>query len=488
LMPSIIISRLKELLPGLAERLITLEATGEADLEFVCHPGKALSYLATELREANGGRVVPQVWQMVYNWLLAAPDYREQLAQVIAALTKGNQECPLTLNTSQKLYGARLKLSVSRVEQYKACPFAYFLAYGLRLREREQYKLGAPDLGEFFHAALKLFGERINRQGLDWGQISDAECIAVMAQIVEELAPQLQNEILLSTARYHYLVEKLKRTLDASVLALVEQARRGNFRPVGLEIGFGPGEALPPLVYNLKNGIEVELDGRIDRIDLAKSTDGHNYLRVIDYKSGQAELSLEDVYHGLKLQLLTYLDVALTHAHILTGNEAEAGGMLYFRLRDPVISTDGPLSAEDSAKSILNEFKQKGFVLADANLVKLMDNRLVNGKRSEIIPVSLKTQGGFYADSGVLTADNFALLRKYVQQQLAGTGEEILAGRLEMAPYQKRGRNACQYCRYKPVCRFDTMRLDNKYRLIRLEPKDKLWSRFFAANEGDIDG
>lgn len=36
----------------------------------------------------------------------------------------------------QKLYGNVLKTSISRLEQYRACPFSYYLKYGLKISEK----------------------------------------------------------------------------------------------------------------------------------------------------------------------------------------------------------------------------------------------------------------------------------------------------------------------------------------------------------------
>ena len=57
----------------------------------------------------------------------------------------------------------------------------------------------------------------------------------------------------------------------------------------------------------------MELVGRIDRVD--KANDGENvFLRVIDYKSSERELNISEVYYGLSLQMLTYLDIIITHS------------------------------------------------------------------------------------------------------------------------------------------------------------------------------
>ena len=57
----------------------------------------------------------------------------------------------------------------------------------------------------------------------------------------------------------------------------------------------------------LENGKRIEITGKIDRVDIAKTEDG-NYLRIIDYKSSARNVDLNEVYAGVSIQLLTYLD------------------------------------------------------------------------------------------------------------------------------------------------------------------------------------
>ena len=40
----------------------------------------------------------------------------------------------------QKLYGNKLKTSVSKLETYKSCPYEYFLQYSLKIKEKEELK------------------------------------------------------------------------------------------------------------------------------------------------------------------------------------------------------------------------------------------------------------------------------------------------------------------------------------------------------------
>src|SRR5699024_3489033 len=116
-------------------------------------------------------------------------------------------------------------------------------------------------------------------------------------------------QILHSSNRYQYIQKKLQDVIARATYVLSEQARRSSFSPVGLELGFGPGQTdtLPPVTLPLDNGFRLMLRGRIDRVDKAAAGD-ELFLRIIDYKSSARGLNLVEVYYGIALQMLAYLD------------------------------------------------------------------------------------------------------------------------------------------------------------------------------------
>lgn len=476
--PSPVVARIKELFSDIIEQVYQVEPMGAGesggagdvaddggDLDFIVHPGQALVYLAGRLREAKAGRPVHGIWWDVYNWFTMDDDRRELAAAVLKGLFHVNVARSVPRPLCQKIYGTSLRAGVSRIERFIACPFAHFANYGLRLRERTQFRLAAPDMGEFFHAALKGFGDLLQRQSVDWGALTPDQCKQLTAEVVEELAPQLHSEILLSTARYRHISRKLQRTLDRAVLMLAEHARRSSFRPVGLEMGFGSGEVLPPVKVPLPGGQELQLVGRIDRIELAR-TDAGAYLRVIDYKSGDNKIDLSEIYHGLRLQLLTYLHVALTYSEQICGQAGRPAGILYFTVKEPLIKGGGPMTPDDIEKEIFKRLKMKGFLLADPDVFQLMDNRLEDGK-SDLFSVQIKKDGEFSKNSSVITAEGFELLRSHLTGVFAKTGEAILNGRVEIAPYRRKNQAACTFCPFKPVCQFDLLLPENGFRLLK---------------------
>lgn len=469
LAPSLVVHRLREMLPGLTE------ASPGGALDQVTRPANTLSQLAVKLREAKAGGVLDDTWRAVYNWALG--HWRQRLSVLTGALDYHNREKPLPREVCGTLFKSPLSTAVSRLEQFRACPFAHFLSYGLRLRERPVYELSPPDLGQFFHQALHLVGLRLAAR--NWGDLTIAESTALVRQVTGELAPGLANEILLSTARYRHLIGKLGRLLERSVQALAEHDRRGDFRPVALEAVFGPGGELPLLVFDLGEGASLELAGRIDRIDRARDAAGREYLRIIDYKSGPVDLNLNEVYQGVRLQLLVYLYAALSHWR--ESGQVLPGGVFYFQVQDPLLVAEGPPEPAAAARLALREFKMRGLVLGDPTLVHLMDNQLTSGY-SDLIPVGLRADGGFYSSSAVLGPAEFEALLEHVRKLLMATGREILDGVVDIAPYRQKNTDACRFCGYRPVCRFDPLLERDAYRRIAETPAGEIVARL---REGD---
>lgn len=474
--PSILIDRLRSIFPTVREVVFTAEPgqTVPNDLHYIARANTVIPFLATRLRDHLRGHPIAGIWWDVYNWLAAHPDLSARTASVVQSLFYVNREPDLLAEQAVQLYGSPLRTSVSRIERLNSCPFAHFSSYGLRLRERQVYKLGAPDLGEFLHATLRRFAELADLKVGDWALLTASDCDDLAAEVVAELTPALQNEILLSTARYRHLGSKVQKTVARSALVLTEHARQGRFHPVGLELGFGSGATLAPAPVVLETGQMVQLEGRIDRLDVARDGDDR-YLRVIDYKSGVTRPDLKSVYHGLQIQLLAYLDVALSCATQLLGVEAKPGGMLYFRAYNPLLPSCGPLEDAEIEVKILEKMRMTGLLVADPGVVRLMDANLVPGRISRLLPVGITGKGTFYQASSLITEEQLDDLRAHLHHLIRAAGQRIFGGAVDISPAVLGGYVACRFCPFKPVCHFDPLLGGNAYRQLPSPGPDELW-------------
>ncbi|MBL4952350.1 helicase-exonuclease AddAB subunit AddB [Neobacillus sp. YIM B02564] len=475
LIPSSYIKRLKDMFPDAVEHFYVTDPSelSEAEqLSFVANETTTLAYLNAQLQLKKRNYPISDLWWDVYNYYIASPGGK-QAQKVFSSLFYTNQTVKLSQKTAEELYGETIQASVSRMELYNSCAFSHFAQHGLKLRERQVFRLQAPDIGELFHAALKQIADIVNEQKLSWAGLTRQQCEELAKEAVKTLAPKLQNEILLSSQRHHYIRLKLEQIITRASLVLSEHAKVSGFSPIGLELSFGPKGKLPPLSFALKNGKKMELAGRIDRVDQAKAEDNNIYLRVVDYKSSEKDVNLTEVYYGLALQMLTYLDIVITHSKELVEIKANPAGVLYFHVHNPFVNATKMLTNDEIETEILKKFKMNGLMVSDPDVIRLMDQSLDSGD-SQVIAAGIKKDGQLSKKSKVATLEEFADLRKYVRGIYQKTGNAIIDGETNISPYKLKNKTPCTFCPFKSVCQFDESIEPNHYRILTAHSKDSV--------------
>ncbi|UQD51363.1 helicase-exonuclease AddAB subunit AddB [Bacillus methanolicus] len=473
LMPSSYIKRITDLFPNARMHFFVAdpsELSEEEQLEFISNETTALSYLTGQLQLKKRNYPVYDLWWDVYNYYINSDRLRPAAIKALSGLFYENRTKKLSEQVTKKLYGDHIQASVSRMELFHSCPFSHFARHGLKLAERQVFRLEAPDIGKLFHAALKYIAETVTQKNLSWANMTKDQCEILAREAVEKLAPKLQNEILLSTNRHQYIKRKLEKIISRASFVLSEHAKASGFSPIGLEVAFGPKEKLPPLSFSLKNGTKMELVGRIDRVDKAEDTSGV-FLRVIDYKSSEKDLNIGEVYYGLALQMLTYLDIIITHSDNLIGTKADPAGVLYFHVHNPIIHSSKVLTLDEIEKEIMKSFRMKGLLLGEQNVIQLMDKTLESGD-SQIVSAGMKKDGTLKKSSKVATREEFEALRRYVRKMYEKTGNAITEGIVDLSPYKMKNKTPCTFCPYKAVCQFDQSLESNEFRILTPYKKD----------------
>ncbi|KIL47364.1 helicase-exonuclease AddAB subunit AddB [Jeotgalibacillus campisalis] len=470
LLASPYINRVKEILPDSVMKMAVndpVDLPAEKQLEYICHPAATASYMTTQLQQLKRNYPVADEWWDVYNFYVQDEVWKDTSRRILSSLFYKNSTETLKPSTTKELYGSSILASVSRMEKFNSCAFSHFASHGLKLKERSVYRLEAPNIGELFHAALKWISEQLILRKIDWKKVTKELCLQLAEESVRHLAPKLQHEVLLSSSRYQYIARKLEGIIGQASYIISEHARSSGFVPIGVEIGFGPRQELPPLQFTLSNGTTMELQGRIDRLDTA-SIDEKVYLRVIDYKSSARDLDFTEIYYGLSLQMLTYLDIALSNSKQLVKAEADPAGILYFHLHNPLIKSKKRLTMDEIEDELLKQYKMKGLVLGDEEAVRLMDQTLEQGQ-SSIVSAGFKKDGSLRSDSKTASREQFGAMRKHTRSLFQASGDRIMDGDVKIDPYEFKKRTPCQFCSYRSVCQFDQALDDNQYR--QLQPK-----------------
>lgn len=484
LRPSMIISRLKRIFPNIrCESGMTEPGTVRRAAELVSAPAPTFNELVAFIRHRMEGREADPAWGDVLNWFSTNENWKEKYSRIMDGFKYTNQTLPINPDKVRKLYGGTIHTSISRLEKYVSCPFAYYAQYGLKAKERRIMKVSAPDLGSFMHKVIDLFSRSVSEENLSWRELTRELCAAKVSEIVDGLVKDMSGRMFQNSERYKYLSTRLKRVLARAVWLIAEHIRRGAFEPYGYEIGFGIGEKLPPIAVELPSGEMLMLNGRIDRLDCYDGEEGI-YFRIIDYKSGSKQFKLADVYYGLQLQLVTYLDAVAENLSSGSEKPVLPAGMLYFKVDDPIVTGERKASEDEIEKAIMKELKMKGLLLADVKLIKEMD-RSMEGS-SLIIPASVNGNGELGGRTSAASMEQFAMIRKHVKRLLKSLGEEMLKGNISISPYKRRRIAACSYCSYMPVCQFDTALEGNKFRNLYDKKDDEIWQ--LMVREEAVEG
>lgn len=367
----------------------------------------------------------------------ARKEYAVRVRRMVEAGRSRSALPPLGRALSSALYGTRIRMSASRLEQFSACPFKHFVRYGLAAADRKEFTERASDLGTFYHAALEAFVRTVVQSKRDWRTLDDAQTDAILDALLPEVIAAHNDGIFLYHERLRATLFLLIESVKTAARAIVRQVRAGGFTPVGAELRFGEGQAFPPVRLVLEDGTEALLSGVIDRVDTAKTEDAP--MRVVDYKLGEREFDFSGMISGLTLQLPLYLS-AVTQAGGLPA------GMYYMPLRLPPVA-----EGEDAEQAAVKAFQLRGLTLSEPDVALLSDGALKTGDSAVLKGVKRADERAF--TGSVCTRgqmeQTLRLAREVAQRALAG----MLDGRIEVSPAE----GACKYCDYRSICRFDPM-------------------------------
>lgn len=441
--------------------------------EDVLTPESGMKFFLEGLAKQNGEEAYEntkeqKLWEALASWYLSKENFAGELGELFDAAAFSYQEEPISRAVTQALYGKILENSVTRLERFAACAFAHYMDYGLHLRERKLQEFASVDMGNIYHDALEQFAKRVEQSEYTWFDLPEDVRSEWIEESMENAIAACKNAGAFEEARNRYLLMRMKDTVRRTVWALTVQVQKGRFVPSEFEVGFSRADHLDAIRFTLSDEEKMRLRGRIDRIDTYETED-KVYVKIIDYKSGNTSFSLLNLYHGLQLQLVVYLNTALElMAKKHPGKQTEPAGIFYYHIDDPIVDGSGNETEEEVRRAVLEKLKLNGLVNEDPEIYRAMDTDFSGS--SAVIPVALKTDGSLKATSKTASTYDFHTMSEYVNETLRRTGRKILDGDVSISPYELLGRTGCEYCPYHTVCGFDARMPGYEYR--RLEQFD----------------
>jgi ATP-dependent helicase/nuclease subunit B len=297
----------------------------------------------------------------------------EGLAGISGGLDYKHGETPGSLAPQE-----RTEFSVTELDEYLKCPYAYYVKRLLRISPLEEVSedITALDRGSKAHAILRRFYEEWQGPVAAGNRDKARELLAAFAHAEFGYeADTFRNR----REKDHFITVMAERFLDAE-----EVFWRQGFRPAYFE------QKIESFKLTLSTGTVVEIHGKIDRIDV---DDNGNFI-IVDYKTGAYPLPVMTVEQEI-FQLPVYAVMALQSLSDKDPGLRRSIGLAYYDLagknkgptRDVVLYDKEALEDQPSTKPKASAKSAADF---EAILTMSIDSarRAVEGILAGIFPSS----------------------------------------------------------------------------------------------------
>lgn len=384
--------------------------------------------IASELFGASDKNLKEAI-KCVVNNKISEGDFIEPSAHLSDDLTKA-------------IYGNYISIAKTKLEAFTKCHFNYYCTHVLKLKDSEKIKFSHNDIGDYIHKIFETFLKSENKKRA----YKRKEILEIVDKTTEDYVTTICGARAFSNKMKHFF-ERLKLTVAIFVEALLEEQQNSPFKPEFFEISIaGDGTNSPkPQYLSVDSETNAILTGVADRIDVCRK-DGHVYVRVVDYKTGNQVFDPKKLSKGLDMQMLIYL-LALCNMkncefkEKLLGDtgatKVEPQGIVYLTYSIDKISQKSETGLfsdadEDETVFLQDKVSHSGIELDNDNLrVSKKTLTLANGALSEFNNFD----------------DIFDMVRSNIQKACL----DMLSGDAAAAPQE--GETPCDYCKNGAVCR-----------------------------------
>lgn len=431
------------------------------------------------------------------DFLEGEEEWKRKLMLVRRASEYRGMQPQISRESAKLLYNDYHRYSVSRLNDYSACPFSYFVKHGLQAKEQEVWQIQKFEIGSLLHKAVCEYCLMVEEgtQSFEavterWRRLTQEESEQIVNSVMSGIEQRTLERLTRNRGKVAYLLERMRKIVYRSVEIVRLSLSQGAYTAVCYEQRFQ--------IDIEWNGRNVGLNGTIDRVDAAVDvSSGRIELRVIDYKSGKKAFDIVSVSNGSDMQLMVYAIAAVELYK--TGALGRAGrgllpsvsGILYNKLRNDMVSCKES-EADRIEELVQNQMRMEGLVVVDEDeagaAVRMDQNLEQGGARSSFMRLAVNSKGDALDKrlSGFVPRDRFDILTDFVKKTVVRLDTEIFDGTIGILPAKGKGGKACVYCDYKDICLYDA----RSGRMRKgIEKEDAAW--VYMENEvkgGESDG
>ena len=296
-----------------------------------------------------------------------------------------------------EFFNNRIDLNISQIENYYKCSIFFLFSSILKIENKRKFSFDALEYGSLVHSVLEKYLKNFYNLNNKLN----------IKKIVEEYMLK-KFSFIYSKYKLDYMINKLSENLTFIIDKILKINQEDDFIPSEFEVKINRK-------IKLENNFFINLNGKIDRIDIDKK---NKKIRIVDYKTGKKNFDFNDILYGTDLQAVIYLN-----SYNIEGYEKSSA--FYFSTKKPLINIDD--NQNDIEKKIENSFFYQG--ISTENL----DNNKSIFK---------------------LTKAQMKIVLKYSDFMIKQAVKNILSGEIYKNPKNFLNNNfGCEVCEYKNICK-----------------------------------
>ena len=382
---------------------------------------------------------------------LASSEYSDVLAVSEGKLE--NDEITIDKDALGIIIGRDIYLSQTKIDKYLKCPFKYFSSAFLDIAEGEKAEINQLVVGNFIHAVLENVFNTVIADGRSVADLSPEErteltASSARAYVEKELGSS-------TTAKNEVIIDRIHRVAGPIVDGLCDEFANCRFTPVQCELRIDGYRKDTPnsIVYDTDDGDHrVIIGGYIDRLDTLK-VGNDVYARVIDYKTGIKQFSLDDVKKGENLQMLLYLKSVVETENpefkkklgVGEGGKVIPAGIVYVKTSVADVTVDSP-DDELATLTVKGSFERLGASLDDPEVIGAMN--------PDFTPMA-KTKKNDAPMPLTYTREDWERINEDMKSTVLAIAGEITGGKIvaKTNVNDNASFHPCTDCQYKFICR-----------------------------------
>lgn len=427
------------------------------------------------------------IWESVYLYFKEKDLYPHLLSMVDEGRYFARKFSTIPPEEAISLYGdGNIEYSASRLNVYAKCPYQYFMHYGLGLKEREVWEIGAGDVGTYAHSIIEGFCHAVEQGETDstkkselWNKLSEEKRTEILSELFANAEKKVESSSISQRGKVMHVMKRMERVIKNAAATVHSSLKNGKYSIAGEEQNI-----------SMQISENVSLKGIIDRLDICDGN-GYNGIRVIDYKTGATVFNIVNILSGVDMQMVLYAAAAKEYySQSDPSGQYRLTGIYYNHVRSDFQNQRLGKSDEymKSAVDKVHRFDGMTFLENDDDLGVLydMDDRLINDEESDFLSIKLTKAGKIHSNSKPLvkTFDEGEKLMDFVKNTAVKYDEEIRNGIIKQNPYVNDSFNTtCQYCEYSQICGIFENIEERRPEIQGRDSAEKLWSKKIGGEE-----